>query len=144
VADAVNSSVIGFLKRVKKYSTINYVLFEPLRIRYVCGGGNGLLVHNGQLITFSKQDAFLGLRERPYRESILPFEQDDLLALYTDGIVEAQDQEQRDYSIRRLSRLIQTHAGRDVQELLDICVADYREFCSGPQDDVTLLIMRKK
>jgi sigma-B regulation protein RsbU (phosphoserine phosphatase) len=144
VADEVNARVIGFLKQVKKYATVNYVLFEPLSIRYVCGGGNGLLVRNEQMITFSKLDPFLGLRTRPYRESVLPFEEGDLLCLYTDGIVESQDQAEQDYTIRRLNRLIHRHSREPVESIVEACIQDYHEFCEEPHDDVTLMVMRKK
>jgi sigma-B regulation protein RsbU (phosphoserine phosphatase) len=144
VADKVNARSIGFLRRVKKYATVNLVLFGGSDIRYVCGGGNGLLIHRGDRFSFARRDSFLGLRERPFREHVLPFEQGDLLAMYTDGIVEAQDGAERDYTIRRLNSLIAGNADRPVPEILDVCLRDFRGFSAHTHDDVTLMIMRKK
>ena len=42
--------------------------------------------------TFERRDPFLGLRDRGFRQHRLPFVPGDLLALYTDGLVEAQDE----------------------------------------------------
>ena len=144
VADEVNSRVINFLRRVKKYATVNLVLFRPHSIRYVCGGGNGLLIHHDRAFTFTKRDHFLGLRDRPFNEHMLPFADGDLLAMYTDGIVEAQDEEENDYTVRRLNDLIRRRSERDVKDIMAECVEDFFAFCPEPQDDVTLLIMRKK
>ena len=144
VADEVNARILDFMRKVKRYATINYVLFEPLSIRYVCGGGNGLLVRDGQMITFAKGDPFLGLRNRPYRESVLPFDDGDILALYTDGIIEAQNSDEADYTIRRLNTLIHRHATDPVDSILETCIEDFEGFCREPHDDVTLMIMRKK
>jgi sigma-B regulation protein RsbU (phosphoserine phosphatase) len=93
---------------------------------------------------FEKRDAFLGLRRRPFHEYELPFKKGDLLALYTDGIVEAQNDKGEDYSVQRLNKLIVENAQKPVQELMDLCMEDYTRFRSRDSDDITLLILRKK
>ena len=64
--------------------------------------------------------------------------------MYTDGIVEAQNSSGADYSVQRLNDLIIKNAKKPVQEILDRCLEDYKEFRSKDSDDITLLIARKK
>ncbi|MBN1409889.1 MAG: serine/threonine-protein phosphatase [Spirochaetales bacterium] len=144
IVEYVNSQSVGFLRNVKKYATLNFVLFNNDRVNYVCGGGNGLLVHDYTPILFKKQDYFLGLKQRTYNEYTLPFVEGDLLVLYTDGITEAQNGNFEDYSIRRLNALIVANANREVTEILDAAIGDFRRFCRRQQDDITLIILRKR
>ncbi|MCB9796762.1 MAG: SpoIIE family protein phosphatase [Alphaproteobacteria bacterium] len=143
IVEWVNSASYLFLREVKKYATVNFVVFGEQDVRYVAGGGFGLLVHQGQALTFENRQHFLGLRHRPFREHALPWGPGDLLALYTDGIIEAQNERVEDYTIRRLNDIILEHANDPVQVILDRCVKDYVEFRAQDTDDVTLIILRK-
>lgn len=143
IVEWVNSSSYGFLRDVKKYATVNFVVLHEDHIKYVAGGGFGLLVHEGHATTFEKGQHFLGLRTKPFAESTLPVATGDLLALYTDGLVEAQNAKSQDYTIRRLNHLIVQNAQKSCQEILDICLGDYTKFREKDSDDITLLILRK-
>lgn len=144
IVERINETSISFLQAVKKYATVSFVVFQEERLRYVCGGGFGLLLSGGNQFPFEKKDAFLGLRRKPFREHELPFRKGDLLAIYTDGIVEAQDRNRQDYTVQRLNDLIAGNADRPVDEILTICIEDYRNFRVGDADDITLTIMRKR
>jgi sigma-B regulation protein RsbU (phosphoserine phosphatase) len=140
----VNSTSYDFLRTVKKYATVNFVVMNDSNLHYVSGGGFGLLVSGKTDTIFEKKDAFLGLRRRAFHEYELPFKKGDLLALYTDGITEAQNDVGEDYSVQRLNSLIVKNAKKPVQEILDRCVEDYTGFRSKDSDDITLLILRKQ
>ena len=144
IVDAVNRSSYDFLKSVKKYATVNFVVFLEDRIRYACGGGFGLLVHGDEEHHFHKRDHFLGLRNRPFREHELPFVEGDLLALYTDGVPEGQNAAREDYTVRRLNELIIANRDKPVEVIVDLCMEDYRSFRNADTDDITLLVMRRK
>jgi sigma-B regulation protein RsbU (phosphoserine phosphatase) len=144
IVEWVNNSSYDFLREVKKYSTINFVVFNNDKIQYVCGGGFGLLLNKNVPHHFTKKDNFLGLREKPFNEFELPFEKGDLLALYTDGIVESQDSNGNDYTIKRLNNLIINNSGKTASEILKCCLDDYESFRTRDSDDITLMIIRKK
>jgi sigma-B regulation protein RsbU (phosphoserine phosphatase) len=144
IVEWVNNTSYDFLKTVKKYATVNFVVMNATALRYVSGGGFGLLLSGKRSTIFEKRDAFLGLRRRPFREYQLPFNKGDLLALYTDGMVEAQDAKGNDYSVQRLNKLIIKNAKKPVKEILGLCIDDYTKFRSKDSDDITLLILRKK
>jgi sigma-B regulation protein RsbU (phosphoserine phosphatase) len=144
VVEWVNGASYDFLREIRRYATVNFVAFQPQAIRYVCGGGYGLLVRQGQQHTFIKKDSFLGLRHQPFNEHELPFSPGDVLALYTDGMVEAQDRAGVDYGVHRLNTLIAANAQLPPQAILDRCVADYQAFRASDADDVSLMIMRRR
>jgi sigma-B regulation protein RsbU (phosphoserine phosphatase) len=144
IVEWVNNTSYDFLKTVKKYATVNFVVMNTNVLRYVSGGGFGLLLSGKGSTVFEKRDAFLGLRRRPFHEYGLPFKKGDLLAMYTDGIVEAQNDKGEDYSVQRLNTLIIKNAKKPVKDILDLCVEDYTKFSSKDSDDITLLILRKK
>jgi len=144
IVDWVNGASCDFLRSVKKYATVNFVHFKVDNIRYVCGGGFGLLVHGKESSTFTKKDHFLGLRKKPFHEFEFPFVKNDLLALYTDGIIESQNENNEDYTVARLQELIINNAKKPVQEILSRCIDDYQNFRKCDTDDITLFIIRKK
>ncbi len=140
----INGVSYEFLKTIKKYATVNFIIFRRERLQYVSGGGFGLVVRGKENETFAKRDPFLGLRNRPFHQYELPFGPGDLLALYTDGIVEAQNAGGEDYTVRRLNDLIASNAGRSPQQIVDLCVEDYTAFREKDSDDITLILARRK
>jgi sigma-B regulation protein RsbU (phosphoserine phosphatase) len=144
IVEWVNSTSFDFLRSAKKYATVNYVVFYKDRIRYVCGGGFGLLIHGKETTAFVKRDNFLGLRNKPFHEYELPFTKGDILVLYTDGMIEAQNQKNEDYTVTRLKKLVVSNVKKPVKDILKICMEDYEKFRKNDSDDITLLIMRKK
>ncbi len=144
IVERINAISHPFLRAVKRYATVNFIVFNKDRLSYVCGGGFGLLLHGSSRYTFEKKDPFLGLRLRPFHEHELPFVKGDLLAIYTDGMVEAQDRTGRDYSVKRLNDLVAGNADKPVEEIVNLCIEDYQSFRSSDTDDITLIVARKK
>ncbi len=144
IVEWINNISYAFLKTIKKYATVNFVVFDRDKFRYVCGGGFGMLLSGGESHLFKKGDPFLGLRTKPFHEYELPFKKNDVLVLYTDGMVEAQNDKNEDYSVKRLNQMIIKNAGKPVKDILKLCLNDYRNFRSKDSDDITLIILRKK
>ena len=142
IMEQINASSLPFFNQIKRYVAINLVVIKDFFIKYVCAGGFGLLIHDGKIFSFKKNNNFLGLRKGSFREYALPVSHHDLLVLYTDGIVEAQNNQKMDFSVKRLNTLIQQHRNKGVSEILNICIQDYYSFRDHDQDDITLLILR--
>jgi sigma-B regulation protein RsbU (phosphoserine phosphatase) len=143
IVDWVNRASYAFLRGVRRYATVNFVMFSDRFLRYVSGGGYGLLVRHGEQKAFNRVGNYIGLRTKPFREFELPFEEGDLLALYTDGMAEALDENGKGYTVQRLNDLIARHSDEPVQDILNRCVEDYTNFRAQDTDDITLLILRR-
>ncbi|HQY60862.1 MAG: SpoIIE family protein phosphatase [Myxococcales bacterium] len=144
IVEWVNKASFEFLREVRKYATVNFVTFAEESLTYVCGGGYGLLLAaSGEEYDLEKRNHFLGLRQKPYVETQLPFVVGDLLVLYTDGMVEAQNADGRDYTVARLNGLIRQNRALPTEEIVRLCVEDYQAFRSQDSDDITLLVARK-
>ena len=143
IVDWVNRASYAFLRGVRRYATVNFVMFTDRFLRYVSGGGYGLVVRHGEQKAFNRVGNYIGLRTKPFREFELPFEEGDVLALYTDGMAEALDENGKGYTVQRLNDLIARHSDEPVQDILNRCVEDYTNFRAQDTDDMTLLILRR-
>lgn len=82
------------------------------------------------------------LKPKFVNRQILLFPGDKLL-LYTDGLVEARDSSNNEYSIKRLKSTIQKYNKWGIDHLTEAIINDVKEFVDGrkPADDITMLAM---
>ncbi|HED08856.1 MAG TPA: hypothetical protein ENI57_12110 [Ignavibacteria bacterium] len=118
-------------------------------ISYVNAGHNPpLLVRDGKIIKMEKGGMILGVMKTtyPYITETLQLQKDDLLVLFTDGITEAMDKEQNEYSDERLEKLVLSLNNNSSEEVLKSIQADVKSFTSGAvqSDDITLLVLKVK
>ena len=77
--------------------------------------------------------------------SSVPIQKGDSLVLYTDGVSEARDQNDKLFGVKRLRNFLQNHFGTGASNLLkglDKELAEFRQ--NQPQsDDITILAVRK-
>ena len=67
----------------------------------------------------------------------------DLLALYTDGITEANDEEGREFGEDLLVEKLRLHRDRPCEELITALTDDVRRFSPHEQaDDITLIVAK--
>jgi phosphoserine phosphatase RsbU/P len=67
----------------------------------------------------------------------------DILAIYTDGVVEAMNANQEEFGEARLVQTLQENRHLNAISLLDAVVAGVQQFAAGEQsDDLTLLVAR--
>ena len=69
----------------------------------------------------------------------------DLLILYSDGLSEASDPDDREYGLRRLTRVCKNHRDKPLGELARNLESDIEAFVQGHpyQDDRTLVLVRR-
>lgn len=79
-------------------------------------------------------------------EQHLDFHRNDILILFTDGVVEATSKNRAFYGDKRLQELIRTYHELNAEALLEQLMADLNTFGegSGQHDDMTMLIIKKK
>ncbi len=80
-----------------------------------------------------------------YESGSLSLARDDVLTLYTDGVTEAMDRVQQQYSEDRLKKTILGSLTNPAREIKDRILDDVRAFIGQepPSDDLTLLVLKQ-
>ncbi|MCL2128568.1 MAG: SpoIIE family protein phosphatase, partial [Treponema sp.] len=118
------------------------------RLVYVNAGHNPPLVkRDGQAPAFlvSSPDLVLaGMEDTRYHSRRILLKPNDLLFLYTDGVVEAADSGGVLYGRERLRDFLDANSGLPLRELLSRLRSDLNGFASGAEqsDDITMLAIR--
>jgi sigma-B regulation protein RsbU (phosphoserine phosphatase) len=76
------------------------------------------------------------------QDSRLQLAEGDVLVLYTDGVIEAQDARGEHFGVERLAALLARHGAAPVLALRDALSAAVHEFMAVQRDDIALLVAR--
>jgi sigma-B regulation protein RsbU (phosphoserine phosphatase) len=128
-----------------------YGLFDPGNGELIyanCGHNPPLyLSHQSTLQTLELSGPALGMFEGAhYETSHLCLEPGDLLLLYTDGLVEARNNDGEFFDVDRLEKLFKQNSDQPVDELIQTIVQAARQFIGYEVflDDVALVVLRRK
>jgi serine phosphatase RsbU (regulator of sigma subunit) len=105
-----------------------------------------LIRDEGNPMTLDCGGPVLGvLPEAQYLSDTIVLRPGDILALYTDGLVEAENQNGEEYAKERLAEAIEFHRQASASELLDMVRQSVASFCgtSNQFDDITLIIVKR-
>lgn len=90
----------------------------------------------------------IGLKDMPtmYKQQTINFEQGDELILFTDGIIDCENEEGHTFGKNNIINSINNHANKTVSEQVKIIIQDVIDFRKNADkvDDITILIIRKK
>ncbi len=87
----------------------------------------------------------LGIQENtPYESGSTTLQSGDLLAIYTDGVTEAENIRQEEYGETRFMIMLYANQTKTPQELLNTIFTDIKNFVGNtPQhDDITLMLLK--
>ena len=104
-----------------------------------------LLKKGGPTIGLGDFDA-IDDRKIGFKEGKLKIKHGDKLFIYTDGIVEYQNDKEELYGEGRFYKSLKKQENESVQNMIDQCIKSLMEFGNNtsPQDDITLLGLRLK
>jgi sigma-B regulation protein RsbU (phosphoserine phosphatase) len=77
-----------------------------------------------------------------YNRGYTNVEPGDVLCMYTDGIVEAHDKKDREFSLERLQSIVKTNRNRPAQEIVTEILHKVDKWGWAGEDDRTVLIVR--
>lgn len=79
-----------------------------------------------------------------FEEETVRLDPGDIIIAFSDGVSEAMNEAEEEYTDDRLLASIEAHRGSTPQELLTGLLADVRRFCgrATPNDDVTMVVVR--
>jgi sigma-B regulation protein RsbU (phosphoserine phosphatase) len=92
-----------------------------------------------------KSNFILGITDDyEYQKQSVVLNTDDILFLYTDGVTEAMNSEQEQYSSDRLQSILTEIKNKQVAEIEDSIKKDISKFITeNPQsDDLTMLVLK--
>jgi sigma-B regulation protein RsbU (phosphoserine phosphatase) len=146
---ALNALFCGRLER--QFITAAYLHIDPANGRIVAASAGHpppiLRRRNGIAEEIVAPGVVLGrFRDAQYEEITLAFAPGDTLVLYTDGVTETLNNDAAMWGDARLQTIIASRDWSDVAQLGTAIlneVADWRGRSGAPEDDVTLIVVRR-
>ncbi len=132
--------------------TAFYGVLDPVagRLTYANAGHNPpLLISRGPdaaTIRLDRTSLPLGIRpDMTVDQRTVDIAPENILLLYTDGLIEAENEVGQPFGLGRLSDFVQAHAECRADELLDDSLAQLSAFTGNapPADDITVVILKR-
>jgi sigma-B regulation protein RsbU (phosphoserine phosphatase) len=129
-----------------KFVSLFYGELETGGILIYCNAGHNppfVLRRNGKVEFLRNGGPVLGpTPDATYTRGFARLEPGDLLCMYTDGIIEASDKQEREFSTERLIRLVKANRTRTAQEIGQEVLSRVAKWGREDQDDRTVVIVR--
>ncbi len=145
----------GLLNDLVEESTVSgtYITFfwgrlnSKKELTYVNAGHNPpLLIRNGEIKKLESGGLILGIMKTmvPYESEYIQLQSGDYIITFTDGVTEAMNSNEEEYSDERFEQLCKTFKNQRAEEVKDLILNDVKEFTNGfeQSDDVTLLVIK--
>lgn len=146
---AINRDLLDLVKQ-HGYTTCVYLLVQhDYKVIYSIAGHPRPILYrakNQSSEVLLGEGTFLGMfpdAGETYQDYEIQLEPGDKLFLYTDGLVEAENDQGEPFGEARLLDLINKNSGNSIQDTVENILAAHKEFTVGtdPRDDITLLGM---
>jgi sigma-B regulation protein RsbU (phosphoserine phosphatase) len=108
------------------------LLFQPARNVCTPLDAGGLILGVNKNVTFE--------------ESVITLDQGDIILLYTDGLIEAENDQGEFFGIDRVCDIFRKHSGQTPRQLIDTLLDQLKQFCRTQtfNDDITLMVFKCK
>jgi len=151
ILDWVNKGITGKID-MDHYATLSFVSYTPENhtIEYASAGHQPMLLWRAENATIDmikqKTDPIGVERSSSYTDMKLTVTKGDIIILYTDGLIEALNQDGHQYGIDNLSKTIRENASLTAKELATEIKHNVQAFIGSASlhDDQTLVIMKIK
>lgn len=136
---------------LEKFVTFFIGVLDPKHgsIRYINAGHNPpyIIKSNKKIVALDKGGPMLGMFEdAAYKTGSSALSSGDFLALFTDGVVEAFNESEEEFSDERLIDTIIREQTKPLKEIISLILGELKDFCGERpfMDDLTLLLIKKK
>lgn len=151
IIERANKILFSDLLQSEQFLSLFYAQYLPAegKLKFTNAGHNPPLLWQHRkrneewLLT---QDSLLGIDSNlNFHEKEILFEKGDVLALYTDGLVEALGSKGERFGAVRLVQSIQENAEKTATEILSRTLESWKKFVGQQpiKDDVTMVIMKR-
>jgi len=146
----LNRYFLKDLDRSELFVTMFYLQYNHITHRLIYGnaGHNTPLIwkkREQKIVTLDAEGLIFGIKDNiTFEQKAIDLEPGDLLLLYTDGIIEAENKEKVFFGIERLGKLLEECDDLSPQELIDRIMIQGRIFTGMRHfvDDITLVAMK--
>jgi sigma-B regulation protein RsbU (phosphoserine phosphatase) len=132
-----------------RFITFFWLLLDDQKkeITYVNAGHNPpLLIRDRKITYLDKGGMLLGVMKSfmPYESETVQLEKDDILVMFTDGVTEAKNRDDEEFSDQILEKILTQKTFASSDEILSEIKRNIDEFVAGePQsDDITMITIR--
>ena len=154
ILSVVNSVLCDNIDRLEEEKTMTLALIDYKDNEYNIVGQHETVIicrNNGAVEVIDTLDLgyFIGI-ERDIDDYINEFkvrlEEDDVIVLYTDGVVEAVNNEEEEYGCDRLAETIQKSRDMDSRGILNFIMADLKSYIGETKiyDDISIVVIKQK
>jgi serine phosphatase RsbU (regulator of sigma subunit) len=140
---------LGLFRRAieARFLTTFYGMLGPDgSFTYTNAGHNApILVSRSGMRRLETGGIVLGLFEQAvFEQETLTLSPGDFIVAFSDGVTEALNEEEEEFTDGRLLACVDSHRAKSPQECLDALMADVRAFCgeATQSDDVTIVLVR--
>jgi sigma-B regulation protein RsbU (phosphoserine phosphatase) len=150
---AILKDLDNVLKQVTRPSTFVTIFYARLdhaqrTLEYACGGHNPPLLvrrRTGEVRMLSEAGPIVGiLPDAEYFDTVVPLEEGDVLAMYTDGVSEQENISEEQFSVDRLKSVVVRDEKATASAIVD-AVADAVADWAGSteqEDDLTVVVAK--
>lgn len=150
VLSTLNGLLYDDLDRAELFVTMFFVKYDAANrlLIYANAGHNRPLLFRQGACGYMEIDAdglVMGVkREVEFEERTMPMQSGDILILYTDGIIEAQDLRGDFFGTERVCKMVVEQAERPAEEILDAILHELNRFVEGTSlnDDTSLVVLK--
>jgi phosphoserine phosphatase RsbU/P len=134
--------------QLERYATLFFGILDTSgRLDFInAGHPSPLLLREGRVESSFPAECFpVGLLpEATFQSSVFNLQPGDTLVLFSDGVTEAMNPEEKEFGNGRLKEALAGRANVSVKELQEVILSSVREFTrgAGQADDLTLLLVR--
>ncbi len=138
--------IIHRARMTTKFVSLFYGELETGGIFIYCNAGHNppfVLRATGKVEFLKNGGPVLGpTPDATYKRGFVQFETGDLLCMYSDGIIEAHDRKETEFSTERLVRIVKANRNRSAQEIGQDVLARVAKFGREREDDRTVVIVK--
>jgi len=151
------ANATGLLNDLVAESTVSgtYITFfwgilnEKQELTYVNAGHNPpLLIRKAEIKKLETGGLILGMMKTmiPYQSETIQLQSGDFIITFTDGVTEAMNSKEEEYSDEALEKLCKTFSNQSAEEAKELILNDVKKFTAGfeQSDDLTLLVVKVK
>jgi phosphoserine phosphatase RsbU/P len=148
VMQKLNELIIN-LSTSSKFITLFIARYDTVKnkIYYISAGHNLQYVVRGEeWIKMGPSGVAIGIIPFDYKIKKVELQKNDLILLFTDGIIEARDKNNKVFGEERLMEIVNKNRNLSCDALQKEILKSIKAFAENPekQDDLTLLVMRRK